>query len=202
MRELTEFLPYVLPFAAACPEPTAEKYIREAAIEFCQRTRVWREIDSFPVTGHELETACAPPHSELFEIERAWLDGVALTPVSMGEVAFMLDEHGGGQPAYITQSTPNSIRVLPRGPGKLRISMFLKPSLDAEVLPSFLFDQYAKVIGEGALAQICLLPNQPFTSPDYAMMFAGRFNAACDRNFAVNLKGQQRGRVRTKPSFF
>lgn len=202
MRELEDFLPFVLPHATACPEPTALKYLREAAITFCQRTRVWREVDTLPVDGLEIQTVCVPPHSSLFEIEGAWLDGERLSPAPFAKVAHLLDRRGQGKPQFITQTRHDAVMLLPRGPGKLRISMFLTPAHDAEVVPTFLYDQFGREIGWGALAEICLLPNQPFTSPDMALLFSQRFTSACDRNFAANIKGQQRAPARSKPSFF
>ena len=200
MRELEDFFPHIQLFAPACPEPTANKFVREAAMEFCRRTRAWRETDTFPLAGHEIETMCVPPHSELFEIEAAWIDGEQLTPARYSNVAMLA--HESGKPKYISQTSPNSIRLFPPGPGDLTISMFLVPAQEAEFLPDFLFDQYAQVISWGALREICLLPNQPFTNPDMATMFAGRFEVACNRNFAMNIKGQQRARARTRPNFF
>lgn len=200
MRELEDFFPYVQPFAVACPEPVALKYILESAIEFCERTRIWREVETIPVTGQEFEVMCVPPHSSLYQIERAWIDETELVPAQFKDVAHLADF--SGLPKFITQASQNSVSLYPRGKGNLKISMFLKPAYGAEVLPDFLFDQHATAIGYGALKEICLLPNQPFTSPDYAMMFAQRFDAACNRHFATNIKGQHRARARTRPNFF
>ena len=40
---LTAFNPFVLPHVRSCPNPVAQHHIRQAAIEFCRRTLIWRK---------------------------------------------------------------------------------------------------------------------------------------------------------------
>ena len=40
MKPIDDFLPLILPRAPGCPEPIAFDAIRQAAIEFCERTRI------------------------------------------------------------------------------------------------------------------------------------------------------------------
>lgn len=185
----------------ACAEPIAVKYLRQAAMEFCTRTRIWRETDEFATVATDIEVLCVPPMAALHEIEAAWFDGSRLEPAQFKQ-AFAPGMDDGGLPRWITQAGPDRVSLVPRGTGTLRISMFLKPAEDAEVVPGFLYDHHAEAIGWGALREIKLLPNQPFTDPSMAGLFAQRFEAAMNRHAAMNIRGQQRARGGARASYF
>lgn len=201
MRDLSDFLSYVLPHAPACPEPVAVQYLRVAATEWCERTRCWRETDELPTAAYEIEVLCVPPFSSLHEIEAAWFDGRPLTPKSFHEA--WPDDRGdtGARPRWITQAQPNTVRLIPRGTGTLRISMFLKPAPDADVVPGFLFDQWVQPLADGALARILALPDPAYANPTAAVVYRSAFDAAANRNFAANIRGQQRASSRARAQF-
>lgn len=210
MRPFADFLPFVLPYAPSCPEPVAIQYIRQASIDFCQRTRFWRFIDEFQVTGDTSELLVTPNQSSLFEIEKAWFKPtdesrwaeLRRLPYSQIDQA-LLDEEPNSYtvPNVISQIDYNNVTLIPRVEGTLRVSMFLSPSYDAVDCPDNLFSNYASTIADGALSEILMIPEQPYTNPNLASLKAGLFNLECDRNFALNVRGQQRAPVRTKASF-
>ena len=199
MREIEDFLPQVMPYAPGCAEPVAVQHLRDAAIRLCERTRCWRHIDTFQTTGQEHEILAVPSEANLFEIEWARFNDRLLEPKTPdGEKLFQ----DNGDPRYITQVNPDCVSIEPHGIGDLTISMFLKPSQSADQLPSFMMSQFARALGDGALSTLLLLPNQPFTNPQMAMVFESKFQTVLDRNFAYNMRGQERARKRTKPSYF
>lgn len=199
MREIEDLLPQVMPYAPGCSEPMAVAHLRDAAVRLCERTRCWRFVHEVKTTGGEREILCVPAFASLFEIEWARFDGEELE-------AFIPDGYSpdpeSGLPRYITQIAPNMVSISPHGVGTLAMSMFLKPAPGADILPAFMMDQFARALGDGALSTLLLLPNQPFSSPQMAMAFEAKFQAVLDRNFAYNLRGQQRARKRTKPNLF
>jgi len=198
MRDIEELLPKVIQYAPGCPDITAVDHLRDAAIQLCERTRCWRVQDEFQTSGLESEVFCVPDCASLYQIEKAWFNEMELEARSPHlDMLF----HDCGQPRFISQVSPNSIRLEPFGRGTLHLSMYLKPSPNAEVLPCFLFDQFARALGDGALSTLLLLPNQPFSNPQLGMAFAAKFEAVLDKNFAFNLRGQQRAPVRTKPRY-
>lgn len=200
MREIDDLLPQVLPYAPGCSEPIAVQHLRDAAIRFCERTRCWRHIDTFDTKHHhQHEIMAVPNDATLFEIEWARFDNRLLeTKTPNGDMLF----HDCGEPRYITQVNPTCVSVEPRGHGgELTVSMFLKPSQTTDQIPSFMIELFARSLGDGALSTLLLLQNQPFSNPQMAMLFESKFQTALDRNFAYNLKGQQRARPRTKPNF-
>ena len=201
MREIDELLPYVMPYAPGLAEPTAVQHLRDAAVRFCERTRCWRLIDTFQTTGEHHEILAVPSDAVLFEIEWAKFNNRELEAVSP-QAATWHNQEGYTEPRYITQVNPNCVSLEPHAVGELKISMFLKPMMTALELPSFLVSDYGRNLADGALSTLLLLPNQPFTNPQLAMVFETKFQQALDRNFALNMRGQQRAPKRTKSNNF
>ncbi len=206
MKPLDDFLQHINLYAPGCAAPTAYFGIRQAAIEFCERTRLWRFEDDFPTTGDEAERLFSPAGSVIHLIETAWFDDVRLEP----KTTEWLDAHCRGwrnaaltgQAAYITQTEPNTLRVVPGQAGTVKVAMFLKPSQDADDVPEFMVDEYRAVIGNGALAYILAIPGQSFTNLELAASFGAAFQQKLDSLAMRGTTGQQRARVRTKASFF
>lgn len=199
MQPLDAFYRWIMPYAPTCPEPVGDTHIIKAARDFCEATRCWRESDVIDVTGDEDEILCVPPYASLFEIENASLDGRPLDRVPFARAR--MDECG--DPEQITQVQPNSVALAPRGGcgGKLRVTMFLKPAQNAQVLPDFLHDQYGEIIAQGALASLLAVPGQPFSNGPLATYNAGLFAEAKASRFNLNVRGQQRAPMRTRARF-
>ena len=200
IRDIEDLLPKVMQWAPECPEPIATEHVRAAAVELCKRTRCWRDHDQFEVAGRYNDIPAILPHSALFQIESLSFDGQTLDPLPF-DIEQMRDEDEEGAPIGYTQMWPNRIALYPGATGTVRVSMFLVPSDNAQQLPQWMFDQFSDALTWGALSTALLLPNQPFSNPQLAVMFDGKFQQALDRNFAFNKRGQQRARIRTKPSY-
>lgn len=205
MKPLDDILPGIMPYAPGCAAPTAYFAIRQAAIEFCERTRLWRYEDEFAVNAAIDEPIMAPSGAVIHEIEAVRFDGDELCPQTVA----WLDQHCAGwrasdysgTPSYVTQTDPNTIRIVPLGTGTVSVSLWLKPAQDADELPDFLVDQYREVIAHGALVRILSIPNQSFSDPNMAIMFGQGFQGRLDSLSAKGFTGQQRAPMRTRGSF-
>jgi hypothetical protein len=198
MRDMEEIFHKVTQYAMQVPEPSVQEHLRNAAITLCKRTRCWRMQDSFEVTGDMDDVVCVPSYASLFEIEEARFNDIRLERSKIEGDMIMADL---GQPRYVTQFGPNAVALQPRGQGTLWVSMFVMPSLQADVLPDFMIDQFADALGHGALSTLLLIPDQPFSDPQRAAYFDQQFTQALDRNFAYNVRGQQRAPIRTRARF-
>ena len=205
MKPIDDFLPLILPRATGCPEPIAFDAIRQAAIEFCERTRIWRDTDQF--MADEFGDIFAPAQSVVYQIEDARFDGRRLIPIGVQDLNGMYPDcdwttKTGEQPQYVTQLHPDTIKVVPSMSGMVTLTMLLKPTNNAQELPDFIFDQYARTIADGALAEILMIPGQPYTNPQGGAMYSQRFQQRLDSIQVQWLKGQQRAPIHTKTSFF
>lgn len=206
MKDLELIYPLILPFAPGVADPTMNAWIRQAARDFCERTRLWRYEDELTVTANEAEAITTPVGSVVHEIEEAYFDGQMLRRVSPA----WLDEHEKlwrlgaltGSSSYVTQTEPGSIRLVPGAAGTVKLFVWLKPSDDAEELPDFIIDKYREIIAHGALARILMIPNQSFSNPQMATYWQTRFDTKLDNLFTKGSSGEQRAARRTKASFY
>lgn len=204
MIELDVFLSKIMPYVPGCPEPSAFAGIIKASQEFCERTRLWRDEDTFTLTPTSCNVVCAPEGADLFEIENALLDGVRLEPISLSDLDHKYPrwrELDTGQGQWITQIEHGSVLVVPKCTGTLKLSTFLRPSEDADQLPDFLSKLYRQCIADGALAEILMLPGQPFTDPSRAQFYSMRFEAKLSELTNRTIKGQQRAPTRVRAQF-
>lgn len=214
MTAIADLLPYIIPKAPTVPQPFAEFQARLAVIEFCERTRCWRQIVNTTV-GTNNTTVIAPQFTTIHEIEEATINGRLLEPTQFTEAQpdELYGEQAPSQAKYIAQIAPGEVALYPFETGTLRVSCFLKPrhgqSIGADpqnpladaynTLPAFMVAQYAEKLAAGALARILATENADFFSPQMAAVYAGQFDEACNRHFSSNMRGQQRAPTRVKP---
>ena len=207
MKDLDEFLSAIRPYAPGVSDPAAYFAIRQSAIEFCERTRMWRFEDEFDIAADDFEPLLSPPSSVVHEIDGVWFDGNKLRAVTPSKLDDLVPDWRSGAdkptgiPSYVTQTAPNEIILVPFGTGTVKLSLFLKPAYDANEVPDFLVDQHRETIAWGALSRILLIPNQSFTDPQMGAVFGQSFQARLDGKKDAGITGQQRAPVRTRASF-
>lgn len=207
MVELDQFLVHVLPYAPACPEPSAIHALRQAAIEFCRATKLWRSDDEFEVTQADSDAVCVPVGAQLLTIEHATFNGYPLKPMALADLNRLYPDwrestDATSLPSYFTQIELDTVRVVPPAEGVLRLYTVLAPSEEADAVPEWLLSKYGRAIAAGALKDVLVLPGQPFFNPDLASMFSTRFYTTIQSHFSDSARGQQRARLRTKAQFF
>lgn len=206
MKPLEQLLPRVLTRATGCPEPVAIDALISAAIEFCERTRLWRDSDEFDVTqAMDCEHVAAPYGAVLYEIESARFDGEPLDPISISELDRKRKHwrtDTGDHARYITQVLPNTVRIYPKVAGTVELSTILKPSFEAKSLPDFMVLNHARTLADGALGEILSIPGQKFTNNELSAYHSGRFEQKLNELTGSNIKGQHRAPTRTVPQFF
>jgi hypothetical protein len=206
MIDIEEFLPDVLTASPSCPEPLAYRWIRDAATEICKKGMVWREWDEFQVTSPESEGITTHQNASIFIIQNARLDGYDLEPKTPGWLDTNIKDWESysdlGPAKYITQISPNTVTVVPKITGMLKVRLVLYPSRNAESLPDFLLEQYGTLIAKGASGRVLTTPNKDFSNPQLGLSLMGEFKSELDDIIAKASKGQQRARNRTVGKYF
>jgi hypothetical protein len=211
---ISQLLPYILPKVPTAPLPFVEFQARLAVIEFCERTRCWRQIVTINLTANNA-TVAAPSYATIHEFESVTLNGRPLEPTQFTEAdpVELMGPQTDAQAKHVAQIAPGQVAVYPFEAGTLRISCFLKPRHgqsiggDAEnpltdafnVIPAFMVTQYAEKLAAGALARILNTEKTDFFSPQMAAQYRAAFDEACDSHFGSNMMGQQRAPMRVKP---
>jgi len=213
-------LPLLLPYVPGCSDYLAEQSLRLAAIDFCERTRIWREMLTVTFDGQN-EAVVTPGYAALHEIEVATFDSDATGEVLLHALRFMAttpDERGTdvtGTPRYITQASHNSISLIPYAEGVVSISAILKPlampmfgvsgqtTLQAiqNVIPTFIAQQYGQWLAHGAAWRIMSMPQAGFTDPNRAAEHFAHFERGALMNTNASVRGQLKAPVRTRGSY-
>lgn len=213
MRDIDDFLPEVLIYAPNCAEPLALKFIREAARDLCHNARLWRDVSTVTLMAPDYEGINSSTDAEIVEIERAeMLDDNGggsrqLVPVTMawlndnqpGWADDLESARGGG--SYVFQINPNTVSVYPRQEGTLRLKLVLQPSLDAAVLPDWLYSLHRTVIGRGAAAKALITPSE-WANPQLGGVMHDAFTSNVASVRTEFTKGQQGARLRTRSNWF
>ena len=194
MATYEDFLPEIQGRAYGVSEPMVEMYVRSAAIEFCEATRLWRrqvQEYAFEGDGRIDITGIDEDQEELEAILPGTYNGVQIgtVPPAMNGAAFdryaAIDFEGEqrGAPMYVFElpDEPNTLGVWPvpdKQYADLTFVIALKPKITATVIPDFLLRDYRKAIIEGALASIYDTVGQSFYNPSRAEIAERRFARA------------------------
>lgn len=202
---LEDLRPYVMPWAQGASEPTVLHALRDAAIEFCSKTHLWRDwLNPADVTiGEDIVPIPIPADSEVLRMEEMWIGRIEIDPLTEDGLRFTRYLPGDtGPPRFYTSDQPGEVRLIPIPdlgyPQALRMRVTLIPSRAATTLPDFLVKQYAREIGDGALSRLHS-SNEAYAMPSKYVLYAAKFDAAINRGTTQaaksNLKSRRRARA-------
>lgn len=183
---LTNWEPYILPHIPAVPGPALETAVRDAAIDFCRDTLVWKEwLDRISIVPLDKDYTLALPaafslygdveavYQVYFKETGADDDQFALlSPTTEDE---MESKYGGAwmfsqaeQPSryYISASEPTNLLLHPipttAATLGLLVRVYCSPLQTAQVLPDFLYSGYVNAIKAGALSRLFGVRGMPW----------------------------------------
>lgn len=198
---------YVKPRVPGAPNPLIEDAIRDSAIEFSKRTRIWRYTHTIASTVGNDQTLLVDADTDVFEIESARFDSRSIDPISVPS----LDGDSPGwrdldadTPIYYTQIEPNTIRLVPVAStaAELKMGLLMAPSSTATTIPDWMVEKHYKAIAYGAIGELSEIPEQPFFNETLSIYYQGKFEGAIEKLTKQTIKGQQRARPKTKSSWF
>lgn len=197
--------PFIIPTVAGCPDETMIHHVRQACIEFCERTGVWTE-NLAPITSFEgvAEYSMSPPAGSAI---------VKLLSFTMsGRTADFVNQTDGEQfrieqAACNVAWTPNKVTLsVSPTPGAM-VSTFgvraaLKPSQDATTIGASIFQQYAAQIAAGALWGIYAMVDKPWTNAGASTAMRALFDSHISKTALKASFGFARGRRRSAIRYF
>lgn len=205
MAALADFAQYVRPEVPGCPEIMILDALRQAGIEFCERTKVLRQtlvvntvVDTASYDLAALVTAGTEPDEILF-VSR---DNGDLEPSSEYEFqANNLDQSGSPQYYYL-DGTTMVVGFKPTAVEALTVRVKTRPAEAASTLPDELYRRYRREIAAGAKTQLMLMANQPWSNPQQAAIYNSIFNGAVDDENLRHAKGGDNKTLRTTLHMF
>lgn len=209
----SDFFPEVIPLCPDVSEPQALHAIRNACIEFCERTSMWREsAQALVQTGQNtyfvpvnLDTASATILSVYYDNNLL----VATSEESLNNNASRDWRLDVGTPTMFTSAPDTASFTLSRVPpdednGKvMRIRYALRPTRDSEEVGlDYIYSRWAEVIGYGALQRLYMTMGQPYYNPQVAVSYGNLFAAGVAKARAEVNNGNGQGQLMVKPRPF
>jgi hypothetical protein len=183
MKPLREFHPKILPYVSGVPEPTLNTALIDAAVRFCEDTKVIMER-TYPFTttqgvlGYELDS---PAQHRISNIERMWCNGHRMSALPSNRTPD--EEVAEGTPRFFYGRRQDerfevALFPVPDGEHSITAEVVYCPTRTATALDNDLLERWIDAIRAGTLAYLHGIPGQPFTditmSASYGMAFLAK----------------------------
>lgn len=203
MARLDDFYPLILPEIDGATKPLVDQRVREAAIDMCRTTSIWR-ADFAPIDLIQGQSA--------YELMTPEPDSVVskITSLSIGgRLIWSDDKTCKGQ--FARDKPPFSLSIdmqeitlseeiapvssLPAG---LQISAAMCPTATATTLPDFLLTVYGQTIRVGVLHRMMKMAGKPWSNPGLSVDYLREWNSAMNYAAVMGAQGNARNILRTK----
>lgn len=204
------FLPEVMPFFPTLPEIVIVNAIRNAAIEFCDRTDwlVYTPVLQ-DVIANEDEydlTLDVPTDTTVARVQAVWVSDLQCQPRSEDELRriYSLDwRKQYGRPVYYTQYTPETLILVPIASSTLSqalaMTLILRPTRDSTTCDDTLYQRWVEVIAAGARMRLHEMPGHAYENPQLAEKYRRVFTTGIDRAIVERTRGLSRTNMRVRP---
>lgn len=210
---VTDFLPWVLPSALGCPEPTAVQHIVAAARELCNDSGIVQAtFDPINLAEGVVEYELDSPESqqEIAWVLRAWNEGSPMQPAAnehvLNVLAYKPDAAGvtvqQGVPREFFTLGPRAVGVYPIPQadvaGALIVRASLRPTRAATRLAQVLYDDWVEVVAAGALSRLHSVLGQSYSSEALAAVRSHDFRRGVAKARNEAQRGRHRGELRVQ----
>lgn len=196
--DYSNFLADVVPYVRDCPEFVAITAIRSACMEFCEQSLYWRQsLDAMDiVVGQDEYTLDIESGTGVASVVESFIGERPIEFKSTDQLNQLMGlnwRQRTGAVQYLTQETPDTIRVVPipdvATSDQLYITIALRPLRTSTRVLKDIYERYAEVIAFGARARLHDTPGQPYYDEEAAMRYrkwfqSGYGKATIDRNRA------------------
>lgn len=209
MKAWSLFYPSVLPELPNVPFPMLDHWLRESAIEFCERTKaVVSTLDLVSAVANQMGYAVPLAlNTDLVEIQDVWFSGEPLTPAGRRflERTYSDWTTETGTPEHYTQDDMATVLLVPApaaaATGAIKIRAAIKPGSAATGVDDGLFSTYRAALCAGTKAKLMLMADKPWSNPDRGAFYTGVFEGAIASATPIVAAGHTRERPRFSGSF-
>ncbi len=175
------FLPEIAMYCPGCPDIVMENAVRNAAILFCNLTSYVMETldDQIVPAGTAILDTTLSAGEEVVNVVFAYVDGNPIEPVSEE----WLQLHCGnwrtltGTPRkFVTMDGDETLFPIPISDVVVSLRVAKRPTRTASALADVIYSEWRDAIVSEALSNLLLIPNQPFSNPQLAMVHDAKSN--------------------------
>lgn len=218
MKNLTDFLPFVLPLVPGCSDPMAEQAVLSACIEFASRSLIVQENTTTAVVADETEYDVDQPSQQILskvlavyyqdrKLKARAREMVVSGFAARGEAVAGFTPTSGEPAEWFCRNPSQSVVSVYPSPAEtvadaLTIVAAFAPTRTATRVADILYTDYAEDIAAGAVAQLLIVPAQPFTNPALRKPYRDRFDSAVHSAANLARVGLGAASSRVRPAFF
>lgn len=199
MPRYLDCLTGVLSQAEGCPEEVAADALRDAVIEWCERTMCYETPLLIETDGNEPE----PPDATAMRIHKitdARIDGDQIDVLAKNDPKLATLGHYDRAIVFADPSQPFLLPA-PSSPMAVELLCVLVPGIESEEFPDLIWQKYRRHLEAGARGALQAMKGKPWSDPNQAAYELGEFNKQITKHAA--LLGVNRvtnaQRLRTQP---
>jgi hypothetical protein len=175
MKALPLFTPMVALHTPGAPDILIEHYVRQSAIQFCDRTKVVKEALEAEMVGAD-GLYDLPPNT--VAVELVYVDGEPISPIS--EDQLRVDSGNwktrtGKPTSYVSSLTQLRLYPLPGENVQVEVTVATRPGMSSSSIDDILYGEWFEAIVSGAIMSIAALPGQTYSNPDVAQYHRALF---------------------------
>ena len=205
-----QFFPEVMPFFQGIPEVMATNAIRNAAIEFCNRTDwlFYTPVQQDLIANEDEYdlTLDVPDDHTIARVQAVWCNDMQVLPRSEDELRrfYNLDwRKQSGRPVYYTQYTPETLVLVPKpsvnSSQALSLTVVLRPTRDSVGCDSSLRERWVEVIAYGARMRLHETAGHAYENPLLAEKCRVLFAKGINEAIVERTRGLSRTNMRVRP---
>lgn len=210
MKAWSAFYPDLLPEVPEAPLPLVDQWLRNAAIEFCERSKALVvDLTLTDAVANQMSYLLVlAADTDLVEIITVWFSGKRITPKSPRFLEETYDDWQAetGTPLYYTQQNTGAILLVPApsaaATGAIKIKAAVKPGLAATGIEDWIFSQSRQGLAAGAKAKLFAMNGVPWASPERIAINQAMFEATINKATGAAADGLVRSRPRFSGKFF
>lgn len=204
------FYPEVMPYFPGMPELMIQNAVRNACIEFAERSE-WLFYTPQPqvlLANNSVFdlTLDLPADTIVVKVQSAWANQLPLTPKAEEDLVhiFGLDwRQQIGTPSYFTQYEPEAMIVVPIPTvtvvAGLSCTLIIRPSVQSTTVDASLLNRWHEAIAAGARSRLHATPGQAYENPKMAAAYAAMFESGVMRAQMQRRMGLTRAVLRVRP---
>lgn len=218
MKALTLFTPFVAPKVLGCTDPLIEEAVLNACIEFASKSCIVRQVTNDAAVADLTEYDVDQPSMlRVNRIHDVFFKRTRLTPRAQHMITDAVAAYGESV-AGKSAAAGLPCEWVSRDPAQATVSVYpapalseadaitivasMVPTISATRVPDVLYDDYARDIAAGAVAELMLVPAQPWSNPVLAGVYRRQFDAAATAAAALSRTGLGTGSLRARPRSF